>query len=543
MINLAAVAIKHNVLTNKLSKNKHGSVVEGSSHDIPLGTIENNDSEAPNEIVLDVEQDITLKNLRPLDDNGNAHDLGLVSNSGFQMERHGEELNDFNKKFLGDLTTVTQESKSSLEEDTPDDIWALDNDKEFPDGGLRAWSVVFGSFMGLIPVFGVINSLGAIESYISTHQLMKVSSSTVSWIFSIYLTISFFSCILAGGYFDRNGSTNLMILGTLFYVGGIFGLADCKEIYQFILSFSILCGAGTGILMTALVSSVATWFLRKRAIATSVATTGGSVGGIIFPIMLRKLYVEIGFQWAIRVLAFICLACLICSIVFTREKSKPITEPFESKTALIKWYMASSFNISYFLDMKFVFVTLGASLAESSLTTAATYLASYSISRGNSENVAYTMLTAYNAAGILGRYIPGYVADKYLGRFNVMIITIAISALLCLVVWLPFGGHPAALWTFACLYGFFTGSILSLTPVCIGQISRTVDFGKRYATAYFVEALFNIPMLPIGGAIIGARNVENYNHFIIYVAVLMAAGSLCYAISRVLCVGFHFKKF
>ncbi|KAL3231656.1 hypothetical protein RNJ44_00191 [Nakaseomyces bracarensis] len=295
--------------------------------------------------------------------------------------------------------------------------------------------------------------------------------------------------------------------------------------------------------MTPLVSAVATWFLRKRATATSLATTGGSVGGVIIPIMLRKLYVEIGFKWAIRVLGFLCLGCLICSIVLTREKSKPVREPFKSKYDLFKWYMASSFNISYFKEAKFVFVTLGASLAESSLTTAATYLASYSIARGNSENVAYTMLTAYNAVSILGRYIPGYVADKYSGRFNVMIVTIFVSSLLCLVIWLPFGGNTHALWAFVCLYGFFTGSILSLTPVCIGQISKTVDFGKRYATSYFVEALFNIPMLPIGGAIIGDSSISNYNKFIVYVAILMAAGSCCYIISRHTCVGFTWKKF
>ena len=531
MIDLATVVLKRNFLSNK----KSGNVAEGSSND----TVVANGSA----IGMEMEPDIVLKNLRQAEEDTNE-DLGLAS-TGFQKEAHVSNAEFFylNKKPGAEITEQTHESQKSLIEVDTDDSLILDNDREFPDGGLRAWSVVFGSFMGLIPVFGVINSLGAIESYISTHQLMNVSSSTVSWIFSIYLTISFVSCIFAGGYFDRNGSTHLMILGTLFYVGGIFGLADCKDIYQFILSFSVLSGTGTGILMTPLVSAVASWFLRRRATATSIATTGGSVGGIIFPIMLRKLYVEIGFKWAIRVLGFICLSCLVCSIALTREKSKPMVEPFKSKTELIKWYLSSSFKLSYFTEMKFVFTTLGASFAESSLTTAATYLSSYAIARGNSENVAYLMLTAYNASGILGRYVPGYIADKYLGRFNVMIITISMSALLCLVIWLPFGGSTGALWAFACTYGFFTGSILSLTPVCIGQISKTADFGKRYATAYFVEALFNIPMLPIGGAIIGDRSVTHYNHFIIYVALLMAAGAFCYAVSRYLCVGIRIKKF
>ena len=111
------------------------------------------------------------------------------------------------------------------------------------------------------------------------------------------------------------------------------------------------------------------------------------------------------------------------------------------------------------------------------------------------------------------------------------------------VVWLPFGGQSGALWAYACLYGFATGSILTLTPVCIGQISSVHDFGKRYSTAYFLQAILTIPVLPIGGVIIGNGSIANYNKFIVYVSVLMAAGAFCYFISRNLCVGLRFAKF
>ncbi|EJS41826.1 mch4p [Saccharomyces arboricola H-6] len=426
---------------------------------------------------------------------------------------------------------------------TSDDSLIYDDDREFPDGGIQAWLVVFGSFMGLIPVFGLINSLGAIESYISKHQLANISSSTTSWIFSLYLAISFLSCILSGGYFDRNGSTGLMCTGTVIYTGGLFALANCDTVWQFILAFSVLSGLGTGILMTPLIGTVATWFLKRRGIATSVSTMGGSIGGIIFPIMLRKLYKEVGFHWAIRILAFICLACLICATALAREKNKPVVQPFESRSDVMKWYVSSVFNWRYFLEGKFLFVAIGASFAESSLTSCATYLASYSMARGNTENVAYTMITASNTVGILGRYIPGYFADRFIGRFNVEIITISMAAILNFVMWLPFGGNTKVLWAYVCLWGFSTGSILSLTPVCIGQISKTTDFGKRYATVYLLQSLVTIPVLPVGGTLIGKGTVANYNHFIIFNSALMAAGAACYVISRYICVGAKLCKF
>ena len=58
---------------------------------------------------------------------------------------------------------------------------------QFPDGGTQANLVLLGSFIGLIADFGIANSLGAIESYVSSHQLKDISKSQVGWVFSLHL--------------------------------------------------------------------------------------------------------------------------------------------------------------------------------------------------------------------------------------------------------------------------------------------------------------------------------------------------------------------
>jgi MFS family permease len=48
-----------------------------------------------------------------------------------------------------------------------------------------------------------------------------------------------------------------------------------------------------------------------------------------------------------------------------------------------------------------------------------------------------------------------------------------------LVLWLPFGRMSViALYVFFVLYGFGTGSFVSLSMACIGQISKGSDFGR-----------------------------------------------------------------
>lgn len=69
---------------------------------------------------------------------------------------------------------------------------------KFPDGGLEAYTVVLGSFVGLIIDFGLANSLGAIESYVSLNQLKNVNQVSVSWIFSLHLGVMYFGGVFLG---------------------------------------------------------------------------------------------------------------------------------------------------------------------------------------------------------------------------------------------------------------------------------------------------------------------------------------------------------
>ncbi|SCU83577.1 LADA_0C12288g1_1 [Lachancea dasiensis] len=421
----------------------------------------------------------------------------------------------------------------------------LDDDEEsdIPDGGLQAYLALLGSFVGLLPIWGTMNSLGAIEGYISQHQLASSSSSGVSWIFSLYLTLFCASCVFTGAYFDRNGGFLPLCVGSGLFVSGLVATANCQTIWQFVLAFSVLTGVATGVLTTPLIGCIATWFSRKRGMAASVAAMGGSLGGVIFPLMLKNLYGEVGFPWAIRILALVCLVLLVFACTFARERSKPVAKPFNSRTDMFRFYVTGALNVRYFLDRKYLLTTLAFSLSENSIMAVNTYIASYAIARGHSESEAFTIVTVSNAVQMIGRYIPGYISDKYSGRFNTVIVMTFVTAVLNLVMLLPFGGVPGVLWAYVLLFGFASGSVMAMTAVCIAQISRTSDFGKRYSTSYVLSAFMTLPIIPICGTLIGDRSVAEFNRFILFASGLTLAGAACYLGARVLAVGVKLKKF
>jgi hypothetical protein len=99
---------------------------------------------------------------------------------------------------------------------------------EFPEGGLQAWLVVFGSFCGMFSVYGLINTAAVFESYFSENQLRDYSSSQIGWIFSLYLFVVFIVGIQVGPVFDKYGPRLIVLSGGLLIATSLFILSVCQ---------------------------------------------------------------------------------------------------------------------------------------------------------------------------------------------------------------------------------------------------------------------------------------------------------------------------
>ena len=144
------------------------------------------------------------------------------------MER--ETISDNRSYELNNLATSSHDLTPSQDEQ---DFF---EDDQFPDGGIKASLVVAGSLVGLMATFGLLNSVGAIQGYISTHQLADVPALTVSWIFSVFVCLSYLGGVFVGPFFDAKGSTLPLIGGLILMSGGLLATAQCKEVWQVILA-------------------------------------------------------------------------------------------------------------------------------------------------------------------------------------------------------------------------------------------------------------------------------------------------------------------
>lgn len=101
------------------------------------------------------------------------------------------------------------------------------DDVEYPEGGLRAWLVVFGSFCGMTAGFGYMNTIGIFHAYLGSHQLAQYGEQAIGWVFSVYVFLSFFCGVQIGPVFDAHGPRWILAVGTVCLLLSAFLMAEC----------------------------------------------------------------------------------------------------------------------------------------------------------------------------------------------------------------------------------------------------------------------------------------------------------------------------
>lgn len=294
------------------------------------------------------------------------------------------------------------------------------------------------------------------------------------------------------------------------------------------LSIGILGGLSSSCIWTSSLATVGHWFSKRRGMATGIVTTAGPVGGIIFPILFERLVPRIGFPWTIRIIGFIGIFSGLLAILLMKTRLPP--------SHVISW----NANFQSFTDLRFL-LTLGAMFAiDFACLIPAAYITAYALSRGIQSTLAYQLLAIINATAVIGRLLPGWLADHW-GRFNVMILSSLPCAITILGLWLP-GGGAGYIIAFSAMYGLLSGTAYSLTPVCISQLCRTEEYGSKYGTAYMAISPATLIGIPIAGAMLHRQDDEmHFQGLILLCGLVYLSSAVLFTLARAAGAGWRIR--
>ncbi|KAL4923181.1 major facilitator superfamily domain-containing protein [Aspergillus undulatus] len=400
------------------------------------------------------------------------------------------------------------------------------NDVEpFPDGGTRSWLVVLGSFLLLMASYGLMNSVGVLQSYLEQHQLEGHSSQEVGWISGIFVFTSLILGVFVGPLFDAYGPKELVTAGTGLYSLSVLLTAECTRYWHFVLCFGIMAGVGSALISNVAMASVPHWFEARAGMALGTAMAGAGLGGVVFPYIYRGAWETVGFKWGMRIVALVVF--VLCGSASFLVKAR-LPKKGEFKAA---------FDIRCFKDARYTWMTAATFCLELVVFGLIGLLPSYVIAEGFSTSTSVNVLVVLNVMNCVGRLVAGRIADIY-GRLNVLILLVTTAVFLVFAVLYPFSYSLVALYVFSATYGFVSGSFICLAPVCVRQISPAKEIGMRFGTFYGLVAFATLISIPVGGEMlekVGGPVV------VIWLGGVLAVATVLFVVARWACLDYHWN--
>ncbi|KAF5384219.1 hypothetical protein D9615_003456 [Tricholomella constricta] len=418
----------------------------------------------------------------------------------------------------GAVDTIRPQSDTIPEHPKAD---GADQVGEYPEGGLRAWSVLLGVWIVQFCTFGYTNAYGVYNDF---YVRVYLAEKYTSWIGSTQLLLVLSIGLFSGRAFDTGYFYHLMIGGSLLFVFCIFmvSLSQPGQYYQLFLAQGLGIGTAVGITYVPGVSILSHYFHRRRALAMGIAVSGSGVGGAIHPIILNQLFHgPVGFHNGVRASGGLVGGLLIIAILLMKPRLPPTSRKLGSTLEDLRIFLR---------DPPYVIMVVGTVLVFAGLYFPIFFLQLNAIKNGIDPSLAFYTLVILNGASTVGRVLPNLLVAR-LGVFNVMVPSVFISGVLVFCI---LGlKNAAGTIVFAVLYGFFSGAYASLlSPMIASLAKKDTEIGARLGICFTFTGLGGLVGTPIAGALLSKDFV--WWRPSLFAAICVLTGALCFSLTRML---------
>ncbi|KAF9949416.1 hypothetical protein BGZ65_007345 [Modicella reniformis] len=398
-----------------------------------------------------------------------------------------------------------------------------------PDGGLRAWLVVLGSFLIHCFCFAPTEHIFGIFEH---HYLVLYPSSShgsIAFIGTLGSSATYFSGFVSGVSADRFGYRATALLGTGIMALALILASFANQIWHLYLTQGVLFGVGASLVYYPAIGAPTHWFDVKRGLALGIAVSGTGLGGLGLAPATQVLIDSVGIGWTLRILALFCIlvwyferksgekVCESASAItnvevgrLTEKLSLQRKEPIGIVAAFLE-------ELQVFKHPQFITLALAELTGSIGFLIPMYYFQTYSLFIGLTTSDGALIAGLSSGASCLGRIALGYAADRF-PKTMVVSICAWLTAGSVLIIWMLSKSFGIYL-LFAIFYGFFAGGYVSLVPLVVSetfgvhQISTVIGF--MYATGG-IGILCGAPM---AGMILDATKP-----YISYTPVIMTAG-------------------
>ncbi len=412
------------------------------------------------------------------------------------------------------------------------------------------WIVVWAAFAVMTVIFGVAYSFAAFFEPLATE--FDARRADVSWMFGLASLLYFSLGVVGGALADRYGPRATGVAGILLLSAGLLLSSFATDLYTIYLAYGLGIGLGVAMAYTPSMGAVQPWFVRRRGLASGIASSGIGAGTLVVPLLAAWLIQAFDWRDAMRGLAlFSLLVGLVSAWLLDRDPAargqapdgdgdrSGATAAGVSRVASASAAASASstsgartippgLRLSETIrTRRFHWLYAAALFAGAPMFVPFAHLSAAARDIGIGDAQAVALVGVIGIGSLVGRFAIGALADR-LGRLKTHVIAQAALGASFVLWWL---GGPYANWAlFAVVFGLSYGGIVSLLPpICsdlfgLRAVSSTI--GLLYSGAGFGALL---------GPVLAGALFDRYGNYDAAIAMCVVASALAtFAALRVL---------
>jgi len=360
------------------------------------------------------------------------------------------------------------------------------------------WYIVAASLLIIILDGLLLYSFGVFLPYLN--EDFGLSRAAGSSLFSFRSLVQAPAFILAGRMIDRFDPRAVIFGGGLIAAAGMFFSGVAETTWQLYISYGFFVGLGDAVLYITCVALVSRWFVKKRALAIGIITTGVPLSGLITNPLTAWLINGFGVRNALFALGGLMLTVLMSAFVLRSRPEDKNLKPYgeENGGAYEKsregsgipedgsdWGAIEAISTpNYWLMYSMYF------LGFTTFLIIVTQLYNFEIDLGVAALAAAGPPAAIGLGSIIGRTLLSSILAEVLEYRKVILICFFAqgSSIMLLLIF----DHVWAFYLFGFLFGFFYSAWVPIFPTLLGKFFGLRSLGTIYGifgTSYSIAAI------------------------------------------------------
>ncbi|XP_033894877.2 monocarboxylate transporter 6-like isoform X1 [Acipenser ruthenus] len=411
-----------------------------------------------------------------------------------------------------------------------------------PDGGW-GWVVLLATILVLALTLAFPSCIGIF--YTDLQSQFHANNSETSWVPSIMTAVLHAGGPLCSVLVEHYGCRVTVMLGGLLSGIGMATSSFTQSIGQLYITAGVITGLGFCLSFQPAIAILGHYFVRRRAFANSLASTGTAIGLSTLPLFAHFLLTHMGWRGSFLILGAVLLNCCVCGAVMrpvhqgskkpNRTRGQP--DKIENELSSTGHHRASG-KLAAFLaalqkhmafdlfcsNKRYQIYSIGVTWMMLGFVVPLLYLVPYATSHGMEQKRAALLLSILGLINIFMRPLAGIISElhcfsgKHIYLFSGAVLVNGLSNCICGI-----GASFSVLLAFVGVYALSMSFIGSLLFQVLMEIVEMPRFPSALGLITIMESVTLLIGPPLGGLLVDSTQEYKYVFYACCCAMVSSA--------------------